>query len=75
MSNSWRPEGWENPYDDLEGAYYDDGYDAAISALRERGVRVPVAVKSMRWEGIVDGLRARIGNRPGHLIWIPEDKG
>jgi hypothetical protein len=52
---------------------YEAGASAMLEGLREKGARVPVAVKSMRWAGIVDGLRARIGNHPGYLVFIPEE--
>lgn len=72
---SWRPEGWKNPFSIAGGADpadgqryvdYEDGANAILEALKEKGAwMTPEQMK----------LLAPDRNYPyGHLVFIPEDK-
>ena len=81
--NEWRPEGWKNPYPDINAGFptndfiyseydlfdaHEAGADAILAALKEQSTRVDTGVE----KGIIN-LPFHGGSR-GFVVFIPDEK-
>lgn len=67
---SWRPDGWRNPFPELEGvSLFEAGADAILEALKNKGFWLPR--KPIRVEG--NYLVPSDEKEPGWWIFIPDD--